>query len=173
MTRALSDVDQPQLAYRYGPEVLERAGPLLQATWSIPCYIEDALRESGQAVPKPVTGLLLLDTGAVATCIAVHTAELLGLRPTRLATGYGAGGEHTNPVFFASLTIDSAGSKRPLVWQGEVQGIPDLEKYAEDLALEIHGMPAHIVGLLGRDLLRFAKLEYDGIVGSLEVRFEL
>jgi len=164
---------KPQLAYRYGPEVLERAGPLLRATWSIPSYIEDALRESGQSVPSPVSGLLLVDTGAVATCIAIHTAELLNLRPTRLATGYGAGGEHTNPVFFASLTIDSTGSKRPLVWQGEVQGIPDLEKYGEDLGIEINGTSAHIVGLLGRDLLRHARLEYDGIAGTLEIHFEL
>jgi len=120
-----------------------------------------------------VAGLLLLDTGAAATCIAIHTAELLDLRPTRLATGYGAGGEHTNPVFFASLTIDPSGSRKPLVWQGEVQGIPDLEKYAEDLEIEIDGMSAHIVGLLGRDVLRHAKLQYDGIAGSVQIRFEL
>lgn len=161
-----------RLDYHYGPDVLQLAGPLIHGVWSVPSYIQGALRAEGDPVPAAVRGLLLVDTGAAVTCISIDTAQRLRLRPTRLATGYGAGGEHTNPVFFAALAISShLPSESSLTWQGEVQGVPDLEKHSEELNLEVDGAPASITGLLGRDLLRAVSFQYDGRIGSLHMSF--
>ena len=56
-------------------------------------------------------------------------------------------------------------------WQGEVQGVPELEKHSEYLDLKKEGRPVYLVGLLGRDVLRQAQFHYDGVAGTLRMKF--
>jgi len=65
--------------------------------------LAEALLDHGQQPPPPVVGAILLDTAASGTCISQTAAERLGLKPTRMGVGYGAGGRHENPVYFARL----------------------------------------------------------------------
>lgn len=121
-----------------------------------------------------VTGAMLVDTGATSTCMSRKAADALGLSPLRMQKGYGAGGAHDNPVYFAALEIpipDGSGAVSVIGWEQEVQGIPDLEKHAQGSAYG--GNPVEVIGLLGRDILRFATMSYDGPQGSMKLRFDV
>lgn len=159
----------------YGPDFLRAFGPLLFASWSVPRAVRDALGAAARPVPQEVNGVLLLDTGASGTCISMKAATALGLHPTRLQAGYGAGGLHQNPVFLANLEIRITDPKTLMTsafgWEQEVQGIPDLEKCVP--ALQLQGHSVEVVGLLGRDILRHSRIHYDGPNGNLRFEFDV
>ncbi|HYM62753.1 MAG TPA: hypothetical protein VEZ11_17850 [Thermoanaerobaculia bacterium] len=162
-----------ELLWTYGPGILYRCGPLLLGRWLVPQVIADALVEARRPVPASVIGALLLDTGATNTCISNRAANDLGLIPTRVQDGFGAGGRHRNPVYLARLemTIADEKAQQTFGWEQEVQGIPDLEKHAPGVAML--GEERAVVGLLGRDILRHARFLYDGPAGSLSFTFEV
>ena len=127
-------------------------------------------------VPAPVSGVVLLDTGATGTCISIKAADALGLKATRLAAGFGSGGDTLNPVFQARLHIsmtNSEGISRVLTWSQEVQGIPKLEEPFIKNPLLYSGGQVELIGLLGRDILATTRFTYDGLVGSLQLDFDL
>lgn len=162
------------IRYELGPEFLQTNGPVLPGLWSQPEALKDFLLAAGSPIAQPEVGALLVDTGATTTCISLDAAHRLGLKPTRIARGYGAGGEHRNPVFLARLNISIQNPKTKAVttieWEMEVQGIPELERHSE---LAYGGRPMRVVGLLGRDILQHCRLSYDGIKGIIQITFDL
>jgi hypothetical protein len=162
-------------SHSYGPGILAVHGPLILAFWSVPFQIEAALKAAGKPVPPPVRGVLLLDTGATGTCISIAAATKLGLRPIRLANGYGAGGKTSNPVFVARLSIaisNAQGIASELGVQQEVQGIPALDRFFDGRPLHFAGAPVELIGLLGRDILAYSRFQYDGLAGMLRIEFD-
>lgn len=159
----------------FGQAFLYRNGPLLVASWGVPSVIRTAIIASGRTPPVDVSGALLLDTGATNTCISLKAAHQLGLQATRVQEGYGAGGLHKNPVFFAHLGMtivnEKTGIGTEMHWEQEVQGVPDLELHAR--GIKAQGQEVEVVGLLGRDILRHTRLSYDGIDGKLKITFDL
>jgi hypothetical protein len=157
----------------YGHEFLLFYGPLLVASWSVPQAMIDARQQQGLPIPQPAHGSLLLDTGASISCISLKAADALGLTPTRMASGYGAGGPTHNPIFFAKLeiSISNQSATTSFSWEQEVQGVPDLEKQCQNL--QYLGAPTELVGLLGRDILRHTRVKYDGIQGKTRIEFDL
>jgi hypothetical protein len=147
-------------------------GPLFVANWSAPKAILDIRQQQGLPIPAPVSGIILLDTGASITCISLKAADQLGLTPTRMASGYGAGGATHNPVFFAKLglTITAGNTSTTFSWEQEVQGVPDLEKQCQ---VSYQGVPRELIGLLGRDILRHCRVKYDGIMGTVRIEFDM
>jgi hypothetical protein len=156
----------------YGHDMLRVTGPVFIAEWSAPLAIIDVRKQQNLPIPTPVSGILLLDTGASITCISLKAADELGLTPTRMASGYGASGPTHNPIFFARLQISIAASNRrtDFAWEQEVQGVPDLEKQCQ---VSYAGVPRELVGLLGRDILRHCRVKYDGILGKVRIEFDM
>lgn len=171
---------QPKPPSRYtneytDPGLLAASGPLIPGRWSLPKVLEDHLLAAGRPIAAPVSGMLMLDTGASRTCLSRQAAQELGLTPVRLQRSYGAGGVHESAVFRVRLTlrlVDPSGATE-IYWEMEAQEIPDLEASVDHLKLTHGGAPVRLVGLLGRDVLRHTKLLYDGIVGRLEIKFDL
>lgn len=159
----------------FGQGFLYRNGPLLIGAWHVPGAIRSAIEATGGVPPAPVHGALLIDTGATNTCISLKAAQQLGLQPTRVQDGYGAGGLHKNHVFFAHFEItiadEKTGHATQMHWEQEVQGIPDLNLHAQ--GLQVAGVDVEVVGLLGRDILRHTRLSYDGIDGNVKITFDL
>ena len=159
----------------FGAATLQNCGPQLFCTWALPRADVDALQKAGRAVPQPVNGALLLDTGATRTCIALQTAIDLGLQPRRMQDGFGAGGAHKNPVFLARLDIRITNPKTNIThgfsWEQEVEGIPELHKFAAPLAWQ--NQTTKVTGLLGRDILRHARIHYDGPAGIMRFEFDV
>lgn len=161
--------------YVYGADPLHAHGPLLVGSWGIPKSLADAMAKAGHKVPPRVRGVLLLDTGATSTCISTKAAQQLGLTVTRMQKAFGAGGQHDAPVFFANLEISITDQKTNLGtvfgWEQEVQGVPNLHECVQNLTFAGH--PMEVIGLLGRDILRHAKIRYDGPAGSLSFEFDV
>jgi hypothetical protein len=159
----------------YGPDILANCGPQFFCEWGVAQATADAMQRAGRPIPPHIAGALLLDTGATRTCIALKTAIDLGLQPRRMQAGYGAAGKHSNPVFLARLEIkivDPVTNKMyGFAWEQEVEGIPELHNFAAPLTWQGKTMP--VSGLLGRDILRHARIHYDGPAGRMRFEFDV
>src|SRR6266550_9212194 len=97
----LSQQQSTTFQHEYGPDFLRAFGPLFLASWWIPSALAQTLAASGLGAPPPVSGAVLIDTGADGTCISIAAADRLGLKPTRIQDGFGLGGAARNAVYFA------------------------------------------------------------------------
>lgn len=159
--------------FKYGTDFLRGFGPFFFATWWLPSALAQALAASSKAAPPPVTGVIVIDTGADSTCISVAAATRLGLKPTRFQTGFGLGGQANNPIYFARLELrikDPRGAETILAWEQEVIGVPNLDHRKVTIGT---GQQFDVVGLFGRDILRHCVMSYDGPAGVVRVKFDL
>jgi hypothetical protein len=108
------------------------------------------------------------------TCISIKASRALLLKPTRTATVYGAGGRRDDhPVFGATIHIPITtpiGDVVDVFSSMETVGLPDLELHTR---VAYGGASIEIVGLLGRDILRFTQFLYNGLVDGLSIRFNI
>ena len=56
-------------------------GPLLDVVISIPTALIAVLKSQGEQPPPPITGKILLDTGASRTCVDKNVLANLGISP--------------------------------------------------------------------------------------------
>ena len=157
------------------------AGPLVPEAWTIPLHLEEQYRRTGTPAPKPVSGFVLVDTGATETCISLKAAEELGLLPRRMKRTYSAGGLARNPVFWARLMIEiqTAVGTTTAGLDDEVVSVPHLEDSIRALGIKVGAprrsaakVPVRLIGLLGRDLLRHATLLYEGTRAHFRLTFD-
>lgn len=88
-----------------------------------------------------------------------------------MQTGFGAGGQHNNPVYFARFSlavVDADAVRTELSWEQEVLGIPNLD----NRKVVYQNQQLDVIGLLGRDILRNCRMTYDGPGGILHVQFD-
>jgi hypothetical protein len=111
---------------------------------------------------------MLVDTGAMSTCISEVAAQALGLQPVRIAKTYGAAGLHENKVYEAQLLIgiEGKGLRSDIRFEMQTIGVPQLDEQMK--GLKINDREQTLIGLLGRDFLRFTTFTYDG-KGSIEI----
>jgi hypothetical protein len=157
-----------------GGSAFNAVGPLVGATWSVPTPMADYLEEHDEPVAEPVTGFLILDTGAQATCISLEAASQLQLRPTSIRQVFGSGGVQSSPTFRVGVEIaaDRLADGSALRFEATVQGLAGLEGKARELQLEVGGEPARLIGLLGRSLLRHTAFCFDGEKGLYDFHFD-
>lgn len=159
--------------HKFGADFLRGFGPVFFATWWLPSALAQAIAATGSSAPAPVTGVIVIDTGADSTCISVAAADQLGLKPTRFQAGFGLGGQANNPVYFARLELritDPGGAETTLAWEQEVIGVPNLDHRKVTVT---GGRHFNVVGLFGRDILRHCLMTYNGPEGSIRVQFDL
>jgi len=132
------------------PPLLVQRGPCVQVSISIAQSMSQQLIQQGASLPVPVSGLALIDTGASSTCIDDAIAEQLGVPAIDVVTMHSAShaGHPANiyPVRF------------------EVNGLPislDVPR-AMGAALASQGLAM----LIGRDVLQFCTLFYNGMSGA-------
>lgn len=130
---------------------LTASGPLLSVEISIPAALKEHLAKNGLAIPPPQSGFALVDTGAFATAVDQSIFDALGIAPIDHAKTSTPHGEAESPVYPASLTFPGlALTEHPmervigcnLKWQ-TVEG-------------------KEIIMLLGRDLLQYFLMVYNG-----------
>jgi hypothetical protein len=161
---------------KYGSaEMLAKIGPTIKATWRVPAERLDALKDAGLPVPQPVVGEMLVDTGASATCIAEDAALELGLQAVDLEEHYGAGGKHKSTIYAATILISIVkddGTTSYMEGTIRAAGIPHLRDYFDNKQVKQGGNPVRMVGLLGRDLLRLSRMNYQGTKGVVNYTFD-
>lgn len=143
--------DQNGHTFKLPPQIgLIQRGPVVQVTVSLDQTMAAQILQSGGALPPPVTGYALIDTGASVTCIDDAAAQKLGLPVIDVANIASASHASTQQnVYPMHMEITGAdigiGSPRtvgaPLAAQG-------------------------LLVLIGRDVLAHCMLVYNGATGS-------
>jgi hypothetical protein len=139
------------------PNQLLQEGILIEATCTVPRARGAFLKKNGLPIPE-VKGYLMLDTGASRTCIDEEVALELGLISTGMQPTGGVHGMQDRPVYFVQVQLRQAGLnlEAPLV-------------AVKELNRAMAPGKRRLIGLLGREFLRFAVLTYDGTVGKVDV----
>ena len=130
---------------------LTESGPLVSVEISIPTALKAYLSEKGLPIPPPQAGFALIDTGAFATAVEQSIFDALGISPIDKISTLTPHGGSESPVYpvtvsFPGLDLAEMPMERvvgcSLKWQN-VEG-------------------KEIIMLLGRDLLQYFLLVYNG-----------
>jgi hypothetical protein len=130
---------------------LNETGPLVAVEIGVPAALKQHLAEKGIPIPAPIAGFALVDTGAFATAVDESIFADLGVSPIdEIPTDspHGAGKSNVYPasVTFPGMAVTDMPMER-------VVGCKLKWKTKDD---------KEIVMLLGRDLLRWFLLVYNG-----------
>lgn len=143
------------------PRALEATGAYTAVEIHVPTALEQQLGSTGQAVPRPVLGVALVDTGASRTVVDAEAVEQLGLSPIGVADFNTAAGPSSRPVYPARLEFPALETQIDFSSIGGVdltgQTLPDGE--------------TQFVCLIGRDILSRGVLIYNGIGGMWTIAF--
>ncbi|MBI2823099.1 MAG: retropepsin-like domain-containing protein [Planctomycetia bacterium] len=133
-------------------QALQNRGPTLQASLGLSQSFAAPLLERGEAVPAPISGFALLDTGASNTCIDDAAAKKLGL-----------------PVIDVAKLTSASHSDTPVnVYPAHIELLAganiafDVDR-AMGAALDCQGL----LVLIGRDFLQSCTLFYNGPAGQI------
>lgn len=137
------------------PEQLRVNGPALHVEVHVPSALAAALEQANLAVPAPQAGYALIDTGASITAVEQNILVGLGLSPTGVTQIATPGGQAQQPTYACELSFPGT-------------PIPALP-----FSLVI-GSPIQLLGytvLVGRDVLRYFQLVYNGAEGFWTLAF--
>lgn len=130
---------------------LQQRGPCLQVTVGVAQTIASQLLQQGKVLPPPMTGFALIDTGASSTCVDENAARQLQLPVVNVVNMASASHASTQANVYPIL-IDILGLPVPI-------NAPQ----AIGAALASQGL----LILLGRDVLQFCTLIYNGFNGEI------
>lgn len=131
------------------PALLQSNGPVLPVEIHLDSATASFLAEQNQPLPRPVTGLGLIDTGAAVTCADAGALAQLDIPPLGTVLLHTPGGPVTQEIFPCQIRFPGT-PIHPL----DFSAVP-----GSNLA------PQGIVALIGRDLLRHFQLVYNGVEG--------
>ncbi len=137
------------------PDRLVEAGPLVRGSW---CREQDDLG-------REIKGEFLIDTGSTGAMIDLAVAEMLGLFPRGTRSVHGIHGYGSLQLYLARVVLPAVGvDGHPTFYSTALEcvGVPSLrEKSSEHRA--------DVIGILGRQFLRHAKLTVDHLSGQFEL----
>jgi Aspartyl protease len=151
-----------RIAAVFPPDDMMRYGPLIPGRVALP---------TSRNPKDGIEGYFLIDTGASNFSIDQTVADELQLTPNRTVTSHGLGGAVDVKTYQAMIFIPAKpiGNYPPQVtatlgFPTEVGSI-GLHRYHEGLG----NLPGRIIGVMGRNILRFTRTVYDGMTGTITV----
>lgn len=138
------------------------AGPCLPVQVEVPPALAAQLQQTGQAVPAPVAGFALIDTGASVSAVDAAVVQQLGVQQIGTVLVGTAGGPQQQATFPARFTFP--GTTLPAIDFGALLG----SNLAGQI-VAIHQGP--LIALLGRDLLQSFVLVYNGPGATFSLSF--
>jgi predicted aspartyl protease len=147
----------------YDPMQLLLEGPIIFTDLGVTEIHSAALRHAGQPVPPKIRVRFLLDTGADSCVIRHDIAERAGLK--LIETGVpiqGVGVDTTGRVYMGRI------------WFGiESRRVPGASHLvAIDTRIFSGTLPSpRLDGLIGRDVLRFFEMTYNGKTGHVRIKY--
>lgn len=131
-------------------------GPALQVEIAIPTELAALLQQASLSIPPPHIGVALIDTGASITSVDEAVLRGLGLSPTSVVTvATPSAAQVRQPVYACVLSFPGT----PL------GAIP----FHEVVGSQLSGLG--FSALIGRDILRFCQLVYNGPEGFWTIAF--
>lgn len=128
-------------------------GPVLQVSLGVSEVMTQELVKKNIAIPEPISGLAMIDTGASVTCIDDGAAQKLGLPVIDVVQMASASHDATDKNVYPAL-IEFLGT--PIKINSE---------RTMGASLEIQGL----IVLLGRDVLQRFTIFYNGIAGEMTI----
>jgi len=130
---------------------LTESGPLVSVEISIPAALKAHLSVKGLPIPAPQAGFALIDTGAFATAVDQSIFDALGIPPIDKIATTTPHGVSESPIYPATVSFPGL----------EVVEMPMERVVGCSLKWEsVEGK--EIIMLLGRDLLQYFLLVYNG-----------
>jgi hypothetical protein len=132
-------------------QTLANTGPLVAVQVGVPVALKQHLGEKSLPIPAPVSGFALIDTGAFATAVDDSIFTSLGVQPIDeipTDTPHGAGKSNVYPgsISFPGMNVNDMPMERVVGCKLKWKTLDDKE----------------IIMLLGRDLLRYFLMVYNG-----------
>lgn len=140
---------------QHDPTLLTTRGPALEIEISVPDDYASALINASLPIPQPQHGSALIDTGARFTAVDIKLLERLGLPPVNTVKVVTPSGEQEQGVYMCRMAFP--GTTIPALQPMAVTG-SQLEPFGH-------------VALIGRDILNYALLVYDGLHGMWTIAF--
>ena len=140
---------------QHDPVRLTTLGPAFQIEISVPDDYAAVLTQTSLPIPQPQIGTALIDTGARFTAVDLGVLQALGLQPVSTVQVVTPSGGEVQGVYMCKL--DFPGTEIPSIQPMAVTGS----------RLAAFGDTA----LIGRDILNFALLIYDGRHGMWTIAF--
>ncbi len=130
---------------------LTGSGPIISVEISIPAALKQHLSEKNLPIPPPQSGFALIDTGAFATAVDQSIFDALGVAPIDKIKTSTPHGDAESPVYPASVSFPGL----------ELKEMPMERVVGCNLKWKtLEGK--EILMLLGRDLLQYFLLVYNG-----------
>jgi len=130
-------------------------GPVFQVTLGLAENVAQQLIQQGVAVPEPIAGWALLDTGASSTCIDDSVAQKLKLPVI-------------NKVKMSSATHEAIDAN---VYPALISFTGTPIKMNALTAIGANLVGQDLIALLGRDMLQNFTVFYNGAVGQITIAF--
>lgn len=137
-------------------------GPVLPIQIEIPTALAMQLQQTGQAIPTPVSGFGLVDTGASVSAVHEVVIQQLGVQPVGIANVGTAGGPQQQATYPARFSFP--GTNLPTIEFGQLLG-------ANLTGQSLPGIQAPLIALLGRDILEHFVVVYNGPAGMYTMAF--
>ena len=148
------------------PERLLEFGAVTSVEVHVPPDIAEALVAHELPVPAPVSGLAVIDTGAVATVVDQSVFPRLGLRPvgtTRLSSATGTTSRESYPAQLVFPAMDSLSLDLPDATSVDLRD--------QVVPLGPAGGDRQVIVLAGRDLLAGGVFVWNGVQGTWTFAF--
>lgn len=130
---------------------LTGSGPLVSVEISIPVALREHLSEKGLPIPAPQSGFALIDTGASSTAVDQTIFDALQVAPINKIKTHTPHGEAESPLYPASVTFPTLA----------VTNMPMETLIGCNLKWQT-AEGKEIIMLLGRDLLQYFLMVYNG-----------
>ena len=131
---------------------LQRTGPITQVEIAMPGPLREVLGAKGDIAPPPRTGLALIDTGAFATAVDEAIFRDLGVSPIDVIETQSTSGSDKSNVYPAEVSFPDLGLRE----------IPLERVVGVNLGWPVGSGGKNVIMLLGRDLLKYFLLLYNG-----------
>jgi len=133
------------------PFVLRTRGPAVEIAVAVSSELEQSLSDANQPVRAAITGLALIDTGAVATCVDETVAQQLGVAP----------------IDVVRISSASHAQADKSVYPVRLRLLGTTIEVAASRAIGVPLQPQGFIALLGRDFLERFVLIYNGPAGEM------
>lgn len=142
---------------------LAQLGAFFPIEVQVPPQIAEVMTKAGQTVPKSVSGIGLIDTGATLTCIQEDILVSLGLNPIGQANAGTANGPVQRNIYPARIVFPTKG------WTLDLARAMGVNLTGQVIPTD---PPQPIIALLGRNLLERCVFIYNGLVGLWTITLE-
>ena len=149
----------PDVSQVGAPDGLVWYGPVIPVEVAVPQALAQHLVNANLPVPAPIAGWALIDTGATITAIDTSVLDELGVPAVGVARVGTAGGPVQQNVFPARLSFTGT----------DLQDLAFNKAVGCDLSEFVAPGDERLIVLLGRDLLQYFVLVYNGPGGIITI----